>query len=239
MAELRRDDIESEELIYRVDSIADDDPDLRAGRTYIDRILDAYADMRASTRSFIETNPSEARLLFIALLSDIIFLVARAISMVVLPPEEVAVTLPEFVGFGIVVAFLFRTSLFYIFAALAKILSYPFGGRGGWYETRCAVFWAALVSAPIELVGALVTVGAVLLRPYVPALDNELLTQTPYFIGPVAFGFFLCAGIAEAQGFRYTYKVMGVVAILTIASIVGFLQLGEYVYVHLEATSGA
>lgn len=197
-----------------VDDIRDDDPDLRGNRNYIDRILDAYADMRASTRDFIATRPSEARLLFLALLSDVIFFLARSISMVVAPPVEVQASLPEFVGLGIIVAFLMRTSLFYIIAVLAKIVSYPFGGRGGWYETRCGVFWAALVSAPIELVGALLTLAVVNLREDVPFLDNDWLVEMPYFIGPIAFGFFLSAGLAQAQGFRYNYRVMAVLAII-------------------------
>ena len=54
---------------YLLDDILDDDPDLQSGRTYLDRILDAYVDMRSSTRSFIETKPSEARLLFLTLFS--------------------------------------------------------------------------------------------------------------------------------------------------------------------------
>ena len=108
---------------YLLDDISDDDPDLQAGRTYLDRILDAYADMRASTRAFIATKPSEARLLFLALLSDVIFFLARSISMVVAPPAEVQASLPEFVGLGIVIAFLIRTSLFYVIAIIAKICS--------------------------------------------------------------------------------------------------------------------
>ena len=207
------------ERTYLLDEISDDDPDLQSGRTYLDRIIDAYADMRASTRSFIKTNPSEARLLFLALLSDVIFFLARSISMVVAPPVEIQASLPHYVGFGVVVAFLIRTSLFYVIAALAKVASYPFGGRGSWYHTRCAVFWAALVSAPIELIGAILTVLVVYLRPTFPFLDSEWLVETPYFIGPIAFGFFLAAGVAEAQGFRYTYRVMAALAILGIGLI--------------------
>ncbi|MEL6793224.1 MAG: hypothetical protein AAFU55_00505 [Pseudomonadota bacterium] len=210
----------------RLDQIPDDDPDLRAGRTYLDRILDAYSDMRWSTRSLIQARPSEARLLFLALLSDVIFFVARSMSMVVAPPQEVALALPAQVGLGVIVAFLIRTSLFYITAVLAKIVSIPFGGKGSWYETRCAVFWAALVSAPIEFFGALVTVGVVYARPHAAFLDTEWLVEAPYFIGPIAFGFFLSAGVAEAQGFRYTYRVMAVLAILTIALVWGVLSLG-------------
>ena len=101
-----------------------------------------------------------------------------------------------------------------------------FGGKGSWYETRCAVFWAALVSAPIEFFGALITVGVVYARPHAPFLNTEWLVEAPYFIGPIAFGFFLSAGVAEAQGFRYTYRVMAVLAILTIALVWGVLSLG-------------
>ncbi len=211
---------------YLLDEIPDDDPDLQSNRTYLDRIVDAYADMRASTRSFIETKPSEARLLFLALLSDVIFFLARSISMVVAPPVEVQASLPEFVGLGVVIAFLIRTSLFYVIAALAKVASYPFGGRGSWYDTRCAVFWAALVSAPIEMIGAILTVVVVFLRPSIPFLDSEWLIETPYFIGPIAFGFFLAAGVAEAQGFRYTYRVMAALAIIGIGLIALVATLG-------------
>lgn len=207
------------ERTYLLDEIADDDPDLQSGRTYVNRILDAYADMRSSTRSFIETKPSEARLLFLALLSDVIFFLARSISMVVAPPVEIQASLPTFVGLGVVIAFLIRTSLFYVIAAIARVASYPFGGRGSWHDTRCAVFWAALVSAPIELIGAILTVAVVYLRPGMPFLDNEWLIETPYFIGPIAFGFFLAAGVAEAQGFRYTYRVMAALAIIGIGLI--------------------
>ena len=208
-----------QERRYLLDEISDDDPDLQSGRTYLDRIVDAYADMRASTRSFIQTKPSEARLLFLALLSDVIFFLARSISMVVAPPAEVQASLPHYVGFGVVVAFLFRTSLFYVIAALAKVVALPFGGRGSWYDTRCAVFWAALVSAPIELIGAILTVLVVYLRSSLPFLDNDWLIETPYFIGPIAFGFFLSAGVAEAQGFRYTYRVMAALAIMGVGLI--------------------
>ncbi|MGB0505452.1 MAG: hypothetical protein ACPGGK_04580 [Pikeienuella sp.] len=208
-----------EEHHYRLDDISDDDPDLLHEVTYIDRILDAYANMRASTAAFILTRPSEARLLFLALLSDVIFFLARSISMVVAPPAEIQASLPEFVGLGILFAFLFRTALFYLIAILAKVISVPFGGKGSWYATRCGVFWAALVSAPIELVGALMTLVVVNLREDVAFLNNDWLVEMPYFLGPIAFGFFFSAGIAQAQGFKYNYKVMAVVAVLGFALI--------------------
>ncbi|MEM8753324.1 MAG: hypothetical protein AAGF90_10130, partial [Pseudomonadota bacterium] len=204
-ADLRRDLRRS-----MLDRIPDDDPDLKGSRSYVDRILDAYVDMRWSTRALIDTSPSEARLLFFAILSDVLFLLARSLSMVVSAPAEVQAALPTYVGAGVVLAFLVRTSLFYVVAIIAHIVAKPFGGEGSWYETRCAVFWAALVSAPIEIFAAFVTVLVVFLRPSLPFLDVDWLVTAPYFIGPVAFGFFVCAGVAEAEGFRYTYRVMAV-----------------------------
>ena len=54
----------------------------------------------------------------------------------------------------------------------------------------------------------------------------DFLVETPYFVGPIAFGFFLSAGIAEAQGFRYTYRVMAVTAVLFVGAVWAALSLG-------------
>lgn len=217
-------EIEKERASFRLDDIPDEDPDLRGDRSYIDRILDAYADMRWSTRSIIQSAPSEGRLLFFALLSDVIFFVARSLSMVIAPPDGLVEALPAQFALGLFVAFLLRTSLFYVIAVIAVIVSRPFGGKGSWYDTRCAVFWAALVSAPVELFAAFVTVGVVQLGGQSGPL--AFLVEAPFFIGPIAFGFFLAAGIAEAQGFRYTYRVMAVTAVLFIGAVWAFLSLG-------------
>lgn len=206
---------------YLVDEIDDDDPDLHGERSYASRVLDAYADMRASTRDLIESRPSEGRLLMLAIMSDMIFLAARSLSHVVAPPAEVANAMTQNISVWVILAFLFRTSLFYAFAAVANVVSKIFGGTGDWYRSRCAVFWAAFVSAPVELAAAMISVGEDALRRQIPALDFPILITTPYFIGPIAFGFFLAAGVAEAQGFRYTYRVMAVSAVL----ILGLLWL--------------
>lgn len=198
---------------YRLDEISDDDPDLKRD-SYAARILDAYVDMRRSTRAFIEIGPSEARLLFLALLSDVIFLMARSLSMVIAPPQEVATALPLKFGAVLIVAFLLRTSIFYVSAALATAGSRVFGGRGSWYETRCAVFWAALVSAPVEVFGAAVSVTLTAIRRNAPGFEGDWLVEAPYYFGPIAFGYFLAAGVAEAQGFRYTWRVMAALAII-------------------------
>lgn len=205
---------------YLLDRIPDTDPDLRGGRTYLDRVLDAWSDMRWSTAALIDSRPSEGRLLFLALISDLVFFLSRTLSMVVAPPLAVEAELPAQMGLGLLVAFLVRTSFFYVVAALAVIVSRPFGGTGSWYETRCAVFWAAFVSAPVEALGAALTSLGVW-----AGVERGWLAETPYFLGPIAFGFFLSAGVAEAQGFRYTYRVMAVLALLVVGALAGALML--------------
>ena len=209
-----------------IDSIPDTDPDLRGEISYFERILDAYSDMRWSTRSLIDSAPSEARLLFFALLSDVIFFLARSLSMVVAPPDGVRDALPDQIGLGLVVAFLMRTALFYVIAAAATAIAAPFGGRGGWHGSRCAVFWAALVSAPVEFAAALISIGVSYLGGDAGASSLSWLVEAPYFIGPIAFGFFVSAGLAEAHGFRYTYKVMAVVALVSVATVWAILSIG-------------
>ena len=51
--------------------------------------------------------------------------------------------------------------------------------------------------------------------------DIEWLIVGPYFLGPLAFAIFMGAGVAEAQSFRYTYRVAAVSVVL----IIGLLWL--------------
>jgi hypothetical protein len=47
--------------------------------------------------------------------------------------------------------------LFYILAALSHVIARVFGGRGGWYGARLALFWALLASTPVLLLHGLVS----------------------------------------------------------------------------------
>ncbi|MGE4327000.1 MAG: YIP1 family protein [Pseudodonghicola sp.] len=46
--------------------------------------------------------------------------------------------------------------LFYILAAFSHVIARLFGGRGGWYGARLALFWALLASTPLLLLHGLV-----------------------------------------------------------------------------------
>jgi len=47
--------------------------------------------------------------------------------------------------------------LFYILAAFSHVIARVFGGRGGWYGARLALFWALLASTPVLLLHGLVS----------------------------------------------------------------------------------
>lgn len=61
----------------------------------IARILDAWRDMPASTRRLIKERPSEARLFFFVLLSDLIFFLSFSVKTVVSPTSMAESVLPN------------------------------------------------------------------------------------------------------------------------------------------------
>jgi hypothetical protein len=181
-----------------------------------DRILDAWSDMRSSIQRLEGEKPSEARLLFYVMLSDIMFFLSWTIKTVVSPTAAAQEKLPLEIGMWLVLALLARTSSMYFFAAFMRVVCKAFGGKGGWYETRIAVFWGALVAAPFGVIAALVTVMLSWFEDALPILKNDLLALPPYYIGLLPFLYFISAALAEMHGFkRVGFLFMG----LSIAAV--------------------
>ncbi|TYO88484.1 YIP1 family protein [Oceanicella actignis] len=187
----------------RADSgLAAMDGDDLARASLKDRVLDAWADMRASTRRLLREEPSEARLLFYVMLSDIIFFLSWTIKTVVAPTAAAQAKLPAQIGMWLVLALLARTSFMYALAAGLRIVCRVFGGAAGWWETRLAVFWGALVSAPFGLAAALLTVAMSWFEDDFPILRHDMLALPPYYVGLIPFLFFISSALAEVHGFR-------------------------------------
>lgn len=167
-----------------------------------DRILDAWSDMRSSARRLLGEQPSEARLLFYVMLSDVMFFLSWTIKTVVSPTAAAQAKLPLEIGMWLVLALLARTSSMYVFAAFMRVVCKVFGGTGGWYESRIGVFWGSLVAAPFGVIAALVTVMLSWFEESLPILKNDLLALPPYYIGLIPFLYFISAGLAEMHGFR-------------------------------------
>lgn len=167
-----------------------------------ERVLDAWVDMRASTRRLIDENPSEHRLLFYVLLSDIIFFLSWSLKTVVAPVSGVRDQVPLEIAFWLIAALMLRTASMYAFSAVITYAAKLFGGTGSWRDNRAGIFWGALVAAPFGFIMAGVTVSMSWLENDFPILREDWVALPPYWISLVPFLWFISQGLAEANGFR-------------------------------------
>ncbi|MDT8343717.1 MAG: Yip1 family protein [Thermohalobaculum sp.] len=209
----------------RLSDIRGDD-ETYIGMSLWQRMLLSYSDMRAATRELIGENPSEARLLFFVLMSDVIFFLNRGVSLVISPGSGASEKLPLEIGIWLVGALFLRTLTLYLFSGAVAFVCRMFGGQGSWRDTRTGVFWASLVAAPIGVLGALVVAAFAHLEPYAPILAEPVVTLPAHLIGMVFFVFFVSASVAEAHRFRNTSPVFIAFSCLTVLLLV----LGIYVY---------
>lgn len=192
------------------------------------RMLLSYRDMRRTTRALIDENPSEARLLFFVLLSDVIFFLSFGVRLIVSPSAvvEQALPVPAQLGVLLIGALFLRTATMYIFAGLVWAVGRMAGGRGSTKGVRAAVFWSSLVAAPVGVLGAIISAGFAHLEPGLPMLTLPVFAWPPVLIGIVAFVFFLSAGVAEAHGVARTSPVFIVFSVLTLVLLVAALVFG-------------
>jgi len=183
------------------------------------RVLGAWADLRGSMRAELDQAPGEPKLLAWVMLSGLIWFLGR---VVVLKLGPIAPTLdPDYVvmriGAEFVGSMFFRTLAFYGVAALAGATAMKAGGTGSWRESRAAMFWAALVAAPVMLAGTLLSV----LLADAPA-EVRLIAR---MIGALAFAWAAAQCIAEAHGFARVWLVLAAVFVAVGAFVTGLALL--------------
>ncbi len=171
------------------------------------RVIDAWKDMRASTRRLIDENPSEGRLLFYILLSDMVFFLSWSLKAVVAPTLGARDLLPAEIGIWLIVALVARTAVIYVFSMILGLVMKVFGGTGSYHATRAGVFWGSFVAAPFGLLFALVTVLFASLETSFPILQDEFISQAPYWLSLIPFVYFTSAGVAEAHNTKQTFPV--------------------------------
>ncbi|MBL4805777.1 MAG: hypothetical protein JKY31_00625 [Rhodobacteraceae bacterium] len=189
------------------------------------RVWDSWMDMRKATRRLIDENPPEARLLFYILMSDLIFFMSWSLKAVVSPTDNASSFLPADVGLWLLVALFARTAVVYLFSIVLGMAMRLFGGRGGWKATRAAVFWGSFVAAPFGLFFALVTVAFASLESSIPILQNDLISQAPYWLSLIPFVWLISAGLAEAHEFKHVYPIFAAMTLMTMILWMGFLYL--------------
>ena len=184
-----------------------------------DRIVDAWRDMDASTARLLREQPTEGRLLFYVLMSDMIFFLSWSIKAVVAPTAEAAARLPLEISFFLVFALLCRTSAIYFLSIVIGSAARVLGGTGTWRETRTAVFWGALVAAPFGFFFALVTVVLSAMEPVFPILGAEWIALPPYWLSLIPFVWFISAGLARAHNFERVSNVFAAMSSIAVAGI--------------------
>jgi len=176
-------------------------------------VLGAWADLRGSMRAELAREPGEARLLYYAMLSGLLWFLGRA-ALLAWGPAAPVMPEDEFVG-SVTAAFVgavfFRTLALYGLAGIAGLIARKAGGRADWRETRAAVFWAALVAAPV-------TLGATLLAVLLADVPGEA-APAAQMLGAIAFAWALAHCLAEAHGFARAWAVLAVIAGLAVLAV--------------------
>ena len=171
------------------------------------RVVDGWKDMRASTRRLIEENPTEGRLLFYILLSDMVFFLSWSLKAVVAPSAAAQTMLPAEIGILLIAALFMRTFWIYVFSTVLWAVARLFGGTGSAQDTRAGVFWGSFVAAPFGLLFAVVTVMFTSLEHSFPFLQGSVISQAPYWASLIPFVYFISAGVAEAHRFKFTFPM--------------------------------
>ena len=165
------------------------------------RVLTAWVDLRGTMRAVMEAGPSEGTLLAFAMASGMLRFLGR-LAELWLGPEAVRAgrdLLLSRIGAEFAGAMVFRVLALYALALLLWVGVRAAGGAGGPRPTRIALFWSALVAAPVMLAATLAGLGA-----GAAGLALELAAG-------LAFAVALAAGLAEAHGFRSTWRVLAVI----------------------------
>lgn len=175
------------------------------------RILRAHWDMKGATQAMLATRPGEERLVALILLASGVYFAGRVAALALTGTPE----LSGHVGAEFVSGVLLRTLVFYAMAGLTGLVARAFKGEASWRETRVAVFWAAVASAPVV---AAATIASALLA------GRDELALAVEMAGQGFFGYAFCVAVALANRFRTAWGVFGLTAVI-LAALVGGLWL--------------
>jgi hypothetical protein len=188
------------------------------------RVLGGYGGIAASFRAERALAPSEARLMFYAMLACALVFAARFPALMRdLPPGIAgdAEATTALAGAQLVAHVLFAPLALYGLAALTRLVARAAGGQGSWRDARLALFWSMLLGAPVTVAagaGASLAAAAGLAVGPLLTLAASLLVLR-----------FWAICLAEAEGFRQTRAVFAaLLAIpLAVAALTWAARLGQ------------
>jgi hypothetical protein len=186
----------------------------------VDAIWRGWRDPRAAMRRQVASGLSEARSLVQLMLACGLFFVAslpnalrQAQQLDIAEPVQAAVAAHLFGWVAL------APLAGYALAALVHLCAAAFGGAGGFRGARAALFWSALLVAPLTLglalIGVALEIAAPRLLPFSAGLGYAVL----------GFAIWLfAASLAEVEGFAATTRVAAVMA-AAFVGIAGLLGL--------------
>lgn len=196
---------------------------ISGGRTDLwQRIVESWTSVRASTDRLVGEKPSEARLLFYVLVSDLFFFASWSASTLFQSGAAAQGNVLQEMAFWLVIAMLVRTFFLYAFALGIGFFVRLASGTGDWTRTRIAVFWGALIAAPFGLAMGLLSTGLAVFSAQSGALSHPITPLLPCALGLVPFVWFITEAVAQVRGLnRGSATYLGVAALCSLGAAFG------------------
>ncbi len=165
------------------------------------QVIFSWWQIRRATARLLAAQPDEIFLFMLVAVSSLGATIAWLIRSVIVPgPDGVVLTgLPLQALSAVVVG---RFVGLYLLAAVLAAACRRVGGWGSDHDTRFAVFWAALVAMPIDLAAAVTLAVLYVLGGWFPLLGAPQALQGLYWIGLLAFVWFLSGTLTQVHMFR-------------------------------------
>ncbi|RMD47092.1 MAG: hypothetical protein D6832_06650 [Alphaproteobacteria bacterium] len=197
----------------------------RTPRSLAWRIVFSWWQMRRAVRQLCSLRPREAELLLWLTVSNLFFFASWTMKLLLVPrPAALSVFSPE-IGGLFAGSILGRTLALYLAAAAIALVIRAAGGRGGWTETRIALFWTALVTAPFGFLAAVASVLVAWLGTHYAIFDAHWLRILPYWVGVVPFVWYLAQALSAAHGLRRPAAVFTWLCLATLVALLASLYL--------------
>ncbi len=180
--------------------------------TLYGEILRAYRGFGASMQRQLAQDLREEKLLLYAVLASFLGFVARIPGLVYVAKNstDAEITIANLIGSNFVTTFFYGLIMLYIIASVSHIIAKIFKGAGSFQQARLALFWAALVIAPLYLV----VVG---LRVFITAPDFINLSNLA-----IGILFVYCWGTCLSIAEKFNGALMTSLSIVTIFGVIAF-----------------
>lgn len=177
---------------------------------FVARVLGAWWDLRASMRGVLDTNPGEGRILSFSMIAGALLYATLSLEFTLQVATDPTIGRDEMSALYAVGLLVYLGIMPLVLIALAGVIgtvARALGGAGNWRDTRAAVAWSWVISAPIFVVLAL------------PGILVDLPLDVERVLEVVGLSFFvvgLSYNVAEAHRFSRVWVVFSVFGGITI-----------------------